>query len=146
RELGRHDDADLGDEVAVLAPRRLEPLAAQPDLAPRGRAGGNLDPHVAVQGRERRLASQRGLPGRHVDRRAEVRPFHLEPGVGDDLALEEEVAGLAAPAAAALAGEPDLLPGADAGGDLDREVLPLAGLGVGERNLARPAVERLLDR
>src|SRR6185295_2532475 len=142
-----NQDADLRQQIPFLAAGLREPPAAQADLAAGARAGRDLHPHGAVESFHLGLTAQRSLPRRDRHRRMDVLAFDPEPRVRLDLDLQQQVAGrAAAKTLAALSGQADLLPAANAGGDLHRQVASLAGARIGERDLPRAALDGLRER
>src|ERR687896_1768714 len=121
----RDHDADLRQEIPLLAAGLREAAAAQADLATGGGAGGDPHPHGTGRRFDFGFAAQRRLPGRDRDRRVDIRTLDPEPRIRLDLDLQQEIAGRsAAEPRTALAGEADLFAAADPRGGISPEGWP----------------------
>src|SRR5712691_4922369 len=140
-------DDDVDEHAVVAAPEALQhrhPATRKHANVAGLRARRKLELHRAVErvGRERR--AERRFRDRQVDRREDVVALAHEARIWHHVDADVHVAGTAAELSRMpLAGDPDLLPVVDAGGDLHLEPalfdLPSGAPAFGARGLDDPA-------
>src|SRR6185295_17828457 len=144
--FGNHD-ADLCQEIPLVAVRPGEAPVAEADLPSRRGAWRDFHPHRAGGSLDFGLTPQRRLRWRDRHGGVDVGALDAKPRIRLDLDLQQKVAGSAASnPGAALPGEADLLAAAHAGGNPHRQVAPLTAARIGERDLPGAALNRLFQR